>query len=594
LGNASDTPVWAGACEQLEGRTLFSVPGLVDQPGSITSAVSTSGSTAPIQLDAMIPQALGTGGAGGAAGSLIGLDRFRSDPRFTGIDGRGYSTVILDTGIDLSHPFFGPDADHNGVDDRIIYQYDFGDNDASAADVEGHGSNVASIIGSQDAANPGMAPGVSIIDLKVFKNSGAGDFGMIERALQWVVANVSKYNIVSVNMSLGDSGNYTTGQHLYGISDEFAALAAQNVIVVAAAGNSYSQFKAQGVSYPAADPSVVAVGAVYSSNAGGFSYGSGAVAYSTGPDRIAPFSQRSTALTPIFAPGAPITGADATGTTVTMHGTSQASPFIAGAAVLADQLAVKVLGRRLSLPEFTGLLSSTGTRILDGDDEKDNVPHTGAAFKRLDVMGLAQGILGMVAVPVNHAPTLTAIGTLSGATVARAMTIKYADLLTASNAKDVDGNAIAFRVQSVASGTLTKNGARAVAGSTTLGPGESLSWTPAGSVAGTRSAFSVVATDGKAASANPVMVSIKVAAAGRLDLEVNVIGAIYGPPKILTGLLDGSSASFIGSVWSSGTGDKGGHVRMDFVSGAAAGASTQGAVPASFAGPPAHLGLSVA
>ncbi|HUS90309.1 MAG TPA: proprotein convertase P-domain-containing protein, partial [Phycisphaerae bacterium] len=44
------------------------------------------------------------------SGPLIGMDQFRSDPRFAGIDGSGFSVVILDTGIDLNHPFFGPDA----------------------------------------------------------------------------------------------------------------------------------------------------------------------------------------------------------------------------------------------------------------------------------------------------------------------------------------------------------------------------------------------------------------------------------------------------------------------------------------------------
>ena len=33
--------------------------------------------------------------------------------------------MILDTGMDLNHPFFGPDADSNGVADRIAYHYDF-------------------------------------------------------------------------------------------------------------------------------------------------------------------------------------------------------------------------------------------------------------------------------------------------------------------------------------------------------------------------------------------------------------------------------------------------------------------------------------
>ena len=51
------------------------------------------------------------------------------------------------------------------------------------------------------------------------------------------------------------------------------------------------------------------------------------------------------------------------------------------------------------------------------------------------------------------------------------MTIKYADVLAASNAKDADGDAIKFRVQSIVSGALTKDGQKVVVGSTTLGFG---------------------------------------------------------------------------------------------------------------------------
>src|SRR5215470_13399584 len=121
---------------------------------------------------------------------LIHLDQFRADPRFAGINGQGQTVVVLDTGINLDHPFFGPDADHNGVADRIVYSFDFtGANSTNANDANGHGSNVASIVGSQDATYTGMAPGSNIIALKVFTDSGSGTFGDVEEALQWVVAN---------------------------------------------------------------------------------------------------------------------------------------------------------------------------------------------------------------------------------------------------------------------------------------------------------------------------------------------------------------------------------------------------------------------
>ena len=70
----------------------------------------------------------------------------------------------------------------------------------------------------------GIAPAVGLIVLKVFSNSGSGTFGYIEKALQWVVSNAAKYNVSSVNMSLGDMQNWSGSQQLYGISDELATL----------------------------------------------------------------------------------------------------------------------------------------------------------------------------------------------------------------------------------------------------------------------------------------------------------------------------------------------------------------------------------
>ena len=59
--------------------------------------------------------------------SLIRVTNMRADPRFAGIDGSGFSVVIIDTGADLNHSAFGPDRNGDGVADRIVFQYDFAD-----------------------------------------------------------------------------------------------------------------------------------------------------------------------------------------------------------------------------------------------------------------------------------------------------------------------------------------------------------------------------------------------------------------------------------------------------------------------------------
>lgn len=328
------------------------------------------------------------------SGPLIQLDTFRNDPRFTAFEGSGYSTVIIDTGIDLNHPFFGPDANNDGISDRIVYSYDFsGNDDSDASDFDGHGSNVASIVASSDTTHPGMAPGANIIALKVFPDDGGGaSFEDIEQALQWVADNAATYNIVSVNMSLG-SGNYTTVT-TGPLSAVMASVAAEGVMIVSASGNSFFDLGSQqGVAYPSADPNSLSVGAVYDANIGQVSYGGGATAFTTGPDRVTPFSQRSGTLTTIFAPGAAITGAGANGGLLTQHGTSQASPHIAGIAVLAQEMAEQYLGRRLTQSEFATLLNTTGDSINDGDDENDNVTNTGLNFRRVNVFSLANALV---------------------------------------------------------------------------------------------------------------------------------------------------------------------------------------------------------
>ncbi len=359
--------------------------------------ITTTGSDAPVFITTDV------------SNTLINLDDFKSGdplkdsrPEFAGIDGSGFSTVIIDSGIDLDHPFFGVDSndDNDDVADRISYNYDFADtNELTAEDIPnniprgGHGTHVSSIVASQDNVFPGIAPGADIIALKVFRvgtdQNGQpamdGNFGWTEQALQWVLDNAETYNIASVNMSLGDVvgdvdsdgnndyGNYNTPQALYAIDDELAALAAKGVIVVSASGNSFNTYSTQGVAYPAADPNSLSVGSVGDGSNG------------TTADQISGFSQRDANLTDIFAPGQWITAANVGGGTTEKQGTSMAAPHIAGMAVLAQQLAQQELGRLLSPSEFRQLLYDTGEPIND--------PVTGVtSFRRADMLALANEI----------------------------------------------------------------------------------------------------------------------------------------------------------------------------------------------------------
>ena len=357
----------------------------------------TLSSTGGNQFSTPPNQSSGTGGV--RPDQLVDLPLFRADTDFAGIDGRGYSVVVIDSGIDLDHPAFGPDADGDGVGDRIIVHQSFVAGDDSTAetqgqDAQGHGTHVSGII----AGGPGflgVAPGVDIIHLKVL-DSGPTNTRTLEKALTWVVENAAVFKIAAVNLSLAAS-NYSGEVADNALKDEFAALNALRIITIAAAGNANGPGAALGVGYPAADPLVLAVGATYGADRSSSVTWANSVV-DIGPisaDEIAGFSQRHAGLTDVFAPGVDIRGPALDGSTQRLSGTSQAAPFVTGAAVLMQQLAEERLGERLTPAEFRELLRTTGRIIHDGDDEQGDVTRLPGLLnlRRLSVAALANAVL---------------------------------------------------------------------------------------------------------------------------------------------------------------------------------------------------------
>jgi hypothetical protein len=239
---------------------------------------------------------------------------------------------------------------------------------------------------------------VDIIHLKVFHDDRNVDpntsEAILEKTLQWVVANVAEYNIAAVNMSLG-YGNFQTVPTGHALRDELAALAELHVLAIAASGNGFFALDSEpGVACPSADRDVISVGSVWSADfSGPWTWGDGAIDYTTGADRVVSHSQRHSGLTDTLAPGAWITAAHLDGGTKPLGGTSMAAPHVAGAAILAQQVAQHYLGRLLDVREFRALLQTTGVIINDGDDEHDNVVNTGLSFPRLNMLALGEAIV---------------------------------------------------------------------------------------------------------------------------------------------------------------------------------------------------------
>jgi hypothetical protein len=118
----------------------------------------------------------------------------------------------------------------------------------------------------------------------------------------------------------------------------------------------------------------------------------------------------------------------------------------------------------------------------------------------------------IVTFTTNRVPTLTSVSLLAGAVEDTAYTIDYAALADAANEADDDGDTLVFRIESVSSGTLTKDGLAVTPGTTVLSSGESLVWTPAANANGSLHAFTVKAYDGRDYSAAAVQVAVSTTA----------------------------------------------------------------------------------
>lgn len=112
------------------------------------------------------------------------------------LTGQGGCIAFLDTGI-CAHP------DFNG---RIVGWKDFVHNRPSPYDDCGHGTHVAGIAAGDGSMSQGrfrgVAPGCSLVVLKVLDRLGNGSIAHLCRSVDWLLANQYRYHIRVVNISL--------------------------------------------------------------------------------------------------------------------------------------------------------------------------------------------------------------------------------------------------------------------------------------------------------------------------------------------------------------------------------------------------------
>src|SRR5690349_10304679 len=133
-----------------------------------------------------------------------GADQVRATTNSTSssLDGSGIGIAIIDSGIDTNHRSFLDRS--NSV--RVVYNEDF-TGEGRTDDPYGHGTHVASLAAGNgrisNAQYTGIAPNANLINLRVLNSQGVGSTAQVLRALDWVAANRTTYNIRVVNLSLG-------------------------------------------------------------------------------------------------------------------------------------------------------------------------------------------------------------------------------------------------------------------------------------------------------------------------------------------------------------------------------------------------------
>lgn len=220
--------------------------------------------------------------------------------------GAGVVVAVLDTGVDVDHPFLAghllpgvdlvdgdldPSDEADGIDQDL---------DGHADSAYGHGTFVSGIVRQ-------IAPDAQILPIRVLDAEGQGDLHAVIDGIDYAVANGADV----INMSFG----LDTAHKYKALEKALKRAKKADVVVVAAAGNDGDEEK----SFPSAMPDVVSVTALDQASTD-----------------VATYATRGKWVK-VAAPGADIVSSTADDRYATWSGTSMAAPVVSGSLALLSQ-----------------------------------------------------------------------------------------------------------------------------------------------------------------------------------------------------------------------------------------------------------------
>lgn len=204
--------------------------------------------------------------------NLINLQAARD----MGLDGRDQVVAVIDTGIQLDHPYLtglvveglclemdSSCPNKTNRQEGIAAAQSRSNPDGTVNSRYLHGSMVAgTIAGSPNGqAVGGMAPATKIIMARIDLNGFSNSKSHIQQALEWVYSLRTKYNIAAVNMSFGYHVPERVAKRCggdAGIAKIFADLRSAGIAPLVASGNGGNLV---GISGPSCEPGAISIGA---------------------------------------------------------------------------------------------------------------------------------------------------------------------------------------------------------------------------------------------------------------------------------------------------------------------------------------------